>query len=138
MNFLKTRRHHNNIGYRQIRNGKSSVLIDRLDKELVMSEREIQRNILDYLQILENQGKCYCFRAGSGAIKTDQGRFFKTGKAGCPDIICAFSGKFIGLEVKKESGRQSPIQCETEEKIRRAGGEYHLVRSLDEVAEIIK
>jgi hypothetical protein len=102
-----------------------------------MQEKIIQKSIIDYLSLLENLGKLYFFRANSGAVKLESGRFMKTGKAGCPDIICCVGGKFIGLEVKNEKGKQSPTQKDTEEKIKKVGGEYYVVRSVDDVGLIL-
>jgi len=42
-----------------------------------MKETEIQKSILEYLAYQKN---IYFFRAGSGAIRTEQGGYFKTGK----------------------------------------------------------
>jgi len=99
-----------------------------------MKESEIQKSILEYLGY---QKKIYFFRAGSGAIRTEQGGYFKTGKKGCPDIIVCKSGKFIGLEVKTEKGRQSENQKQAEQEIIKAGGEYYIVKSIDDVQKII-
>jgi len=98
-----------------------------------MKESEIQKQILDVLQLLENKGKVYCFKAAAGGIKTDTGRFFKTGKAGCPDIVCCIDGKFVGFEVKTKKGRQTDNQVKAEEAIKKAGGSYLILRSLDDL-----
>jgi hypothetical protein len=102
-----------------------------------MKEIIIQRAILDYLAVLENRGKVYCFRAGAGMIPTKAGGMFKTGRAGCPDIICCADGKFIGLEVKNEKGKMSTKQKEAQELIERTGGRYHVVRSIDDVEKLL-
>lgn len=102
-------------------------------------EREIQKAVLDYLQYLENQRKCYCFRAGSGAFKTQDGGYFKTGKPGCPDIVCCFGkGRFVSFEVKRPKTKQTASQREAEGRIKTLGGEYYVVRNVDDVQEIIK
>ena len=72
-----------------------------------MKELEIQREVLDLLAHLPNT---YCFRSGSGLIRTEKGNYFRTGKKGCPDIICCMKGKFVGLEIKQEKGKQSVFQ----------------------------
>ena len=103
-----------------------------------MKEILIQRAILNYLQILENRGKVYCFRAGAGMIPTKAGGMFKTGRAGCPDIVCCVDGKFVGLEVKNEKGKMSDKQKEAKELIEKVGGSYYVVRSINDVSKIIK
>ena len=98
-------------------------------------ESEIQKSILDFL---EWQKEIYFFRAGSGLVKLENGRHFKSGKPGVPDIIVVYEGRFIGLEVKTETGRQSEVQKEAEEQITDAGGEYYIVRSIDDVKDFLE
>ena len=100
-------------------------------------EREIQKQVLDYLAILENQGKIYYFRTGSGAIETKRGNWFKTGKPGCPDIICCYRGRFIGFEIKGNKGKLSPVQIETRKIIEKCFGEYHIIWDLNDVIKIL-
>ncbi len=102
-----------------------------------MNEIAIQKSILNYLTLFSRKHNLYFFRAGSGAIKTAQGRYFKSGKPGCPDIVCCYKGQFIGLEVKTDKGRQSQSQKEAEFEIGASGGRYYVVRSVADVAEIL-
>lgn len=102
-----------------------------------MKESTIQRGILDYLELFSRNNPIYFFRAGAGAVKTEQGRFFKTGKAGLSDIVVCYLGRFIGFEVKTPTGRQSQSQKQAEYDIKQAGGEYHLVRSIADVKRIL-
>jgi len=102
-----------------------------------MLEKQIQKVILEYLQYLENGGQLYFFRSGAGAMKLDSGRYFKTGKAGCPDITVCIKGKFIGLEVKTDKGVQSVAQLNAQRQIEKAGGFYYIVTSVEEVEKII-
>jgi hypothetical protein len=55
---------------------------------------------------------------------------------GVPDIIVIKDGWFIGLEVKKGSGRLSPDQRTFQNLCTENGAEYHVVRSIDDVREI--
>lgn len=102
-----------------------------------MSETEIVKSITDFLSLLENQGKLYFSRVGSGAIKTDTGRYFKSGKPGCPDIVACIAGQYVGLEVKTDKGRQSDKQKEAQAKIEKVKGHYYIVRSIKDVAMVI-
>ena len=102
-----------------------------------MKESVIQRGILDYLALVAKTKPIYFFRAGSGAVKTDQGRFFKTGRSGISDIFCLYDGKCIALEVKGPKGRQTQSQKKAEQDIKAAGGEYYIVRSIADVKKII-
>jgi hypothetical protein len=101
------------------------------------TESMIQKAIMDYLEMISKQIPLYFFRAGSGAVQTMHGRFFKTGRPGVPDIILCWAGKFVGLEVKAESGRQSQAQKKAEQDIAQANGQYYIVRSVSDVKEII-
>lgn len=58
----------------------------------------------------------------------------KTGmRNGISDLIIqGMHGRIVNVEVKNETGTQSPAQIEIEEKIRVLGGIYILVRSLEE------
>lgn len=94
-----------------------------------MKETSIQKNILDYLQCLENRGDAYVLRTGAGAIKTEKGYYFKTGKKGCPDITLLYKGKYLGIEVKGPKGRLSLHQKKAKELIEKAGGIYWEVTS---------
>jgi len=110
-----------------------------LGRELMPVQRTeamIQRAILEYLATVPG---CYHFRAGSGAFQTAAGRYVKTGRPGVPDIIVCRGpgGRWVGLEVKTEKGRQSEAQKQAEADIRAAGGEYHIVRSVADVRAVI-
>ena len=55
---------------------------------------------------------------------------------GVPDIIIVKKGQFIGLEVKRPGTYQSPEQKTFECELTDAGGQYHVVRSIDDVQQI--
>lgn len=56
---------------------------------------------------------------------------------GAPDMILCVEGHFIALESKTYKGRQSDDQRVHQIKIEVNGGQYHLVRTLPQVIEII-
>ena len=88
--------------------------------------------ICDYLSMKRH----FYWRNNTGAVKTATGGFMCFGTPGSPDVIVIKHGLFIGLEVKAPSGRQSPDQKEFERGVTEAGGEYHLVRTIDDVQAI--
>lgn len=96
-------------------------------------ERILQKAVLDYLQLMENRGRCWCFRAGSGSIKTEKGNWFKTGKSGLPDIVCCIQSRFVGFEIKTKNGRLTENQKTAKKQIENQGGEYHIIRSLEDI-----
>ncbi len=85
-------------------------------------ERDLARAVDRYLKTLP---KCYAVNYTGG------------GRAGAPDRLVCYEGRFIGLELKSDTGRPSELQKVNLERIRRAGGEAFVVRSLDEVRQIL-
>ena len=60
------------------------------------------------------------------------------GTAGIPDIIVCYKGRFIGLECKVGKNTATVLQEQTIKQILRAGGYALVVRSVEEVKEIIR
>lgn len=103
-----------------------------------VSEKQIQDSIIDWLNWngwlalrlknvptpIHQEGKIAAFRKGDPS--TD----------GIADILALKTGQCVWLEVKRPSGKQTPNQIEFEKKVKKAGGEYYVVRSIDEVQEI--
>lgn len=85
-------------------------------------EGKIQAKIIKYLK--ENKIFHFRYNAVSSAF-------------GLPDIIVILEGKFVGLEVKTETGRATELQLRMQEAIRIAGGVYEFVTSVQDVEEII-
>lgn len=54
-------------------------------------------------------------------------------KAGAPDIILCWDGRFIGIELKAPGGKLSDNQESTSDSITLAGGVYTVARSVDDV-----
>ena len=114
-----------------------------------ISESEIIKAIKDYLQYLENQGRLMFIRNNSGAtvVKSNTGsRYITYGKKGSPDIFLFLGKQFLegfimlrtlALEVKTNKGTQSKVQKEWQENFEKLGGEYYIVRSVEDVKKII-
>jgi Holliday junction resolvase len=88
-----------------------------------MTEATIQKAILDYLKSLG--AWCFAFKASI------------CNERGVPDIICCYKGRFIGLEVKTARGRPSSIQKAQIRRINCAMGKAKVVRSVEEVKEVL-
>ena len=56
---------------------------------------------------------------------------------GAPDMILCVEGHFLALESKTYRGRQSDDQKIHQAKIEANGGQYHLVKTLDQAKQII-
>lgn len=97
-----------------------------------MLERDIQRQILDYLTLK----RVFHYRENTGAVAAESNgkkRFFRFGRPGCPDIVCIVKGQYIGIEVKAPKGVQSVVQRQFQTDLEMAGGKYLLVHSLEEL-----
>ena len=102
-------------------------------------EHLIMNQILDYLTL---RG-CYVWRNNSGAFVRNyfnmrEGRwketFFRAGKKGLPDIIGLDpQGRFIGIEVKTQTGRTSPEQVTVIQEMKDRGAWAFIARSLEDV-----
>lgn len=102
-------------------------------------EKQLQTCILNYLQILENQGKLYYIRNQSGALINQQGRFIKFGRAGSADIMVFFKGgKTVFLEVKLPKKKQTQNQIDFQKQIEDLGFLYYIAHSIEEVEILIK
>lgn len=80
----------------------------------------------------------------SNYLKSVQDLFFwkehggQYGTAGIPDLIVCYKGKFIAFEAKVGKNKATPLQDATIKRIIKAGGYALVVRTLDEVKEIIE
>lgn len=68
----------------------------------------------------ENKVKNFLDERGAYFIKYWAGAQFT--KSGIPDILACIHGYFVGIEVKAENGRPTPIQLFNVRKINDAGG----------------
>jgi hypothetical protein len=59
-----------------------------------------------------------------------QGQFSEKGIA---DLVALRDGRTVWVEIKTATGKQSPDQVAFEEAIKRAGGEYHVSRGIDDL-----
>ncbi len=101
-----------------------------------MSEALIQQQILEAFGA---RPKLRIWRANTGAAMV-KGRLVRFGVPGQPDIqgIIAPTGKYLGIEVKSPTGRQSEEQKLFQAMVERQGGIYILARSVDDVRKILE
>ena len=90
-----------------------------------MKENDIVKAILKYLKTVPH---CFSWKEHGGMY----------GTAGIPDIIACVNGRFVAFEVKTEIGKTTALQDATIRKIHKAGGTAVVVRSVDEVRNIIE
>lgn len=97
-------------------------------------ESDIQSAILIYVTSLPGS---FGFRMNTGAVQ-DGNRFIRYGLPGQPDIFLILNGRFIGIEVKTKTGRQSEAQKNWQRNCEHAGGIYILARSVEDVIERLR
>lgn len=101
--------------------------------QLNISEKDIQKSILDYLRI---RGYL-CKRNNSGLLFSEykgRKRAIRVGEAGWPDIEgLTKEGRYFGIEVKSSVGKLEESQKAIGEQIRSMHGLWFVARSLDDV-----
>lgn len=101
------------------------------------TEAMIQKACLDWLRMFKKNHDIVFFRANSGAFKTAQGRYVKTGTPGLADICAVYDGVFYGIEVKTATGKMSQAQKNFKRELEAAGGQYLLCRSVSDLKEVL-
>lgn len=84
---------------------------------------------------IENKIKSYLKSVGAYYFKHHGNQF---SQVGVPDIIACYCGYFIGIEVKNEKGKTSPLQDVNLELIKNAGGYSLVARSVEDVKWVIE
>jgi hypothetical protein len=98
-------------------------------------ESRVLRECLDLLLI---RG-IWAWRANAGAAQMPHGQWVHFGIKGQPDIIGLLGdGRFLGVECKGPSGKQSPNQKWFQANVEANNGVYLLVRSAKELDEKLK
>ena len=99
-------------------------------------EKDIQKQIADWLTL---RG-IFWYRNNTGAVAGEykgRKRFIRFGSAGAPDIVCVIKGCYIGIEVKRPGGKQTPDQAAFQDQLILAGGNYVLAESLEDVKDAL-
>lgn len=98
--------------------------------------------ILDYLAAEH----ILAFRLNTGAVKTE-GRFIRFGTPGMADIIASpvlpwmygiSCPRFLWIESKAPTGKQSELQKSFQRQVEEAGHSYLIAKSVDDVEEWLK
>lgn len=103
-------------------------------------EKDVEKSICDWLRI---KGFFFWKQPSSGFFDTNRKCFRRHVspyvKAGVPDIIVVHQGRFIGIEVKSATGRQSESQKDFEQELLSRGqGNYFIARSVEDVENQLK
>ena len=84
---------------------------------------------------IENKIKSYLKSKGAYYVKYFGNQF---SQVGVPDILACYHGRFIGIEVKNEKGKTSPLQDVNLEQIKNAGGYSLVARSVEDVNRVLE
>jgi len=91
--------------------------------KIKVSENDIKKQCKDYLSL---KGYFHFYMlAGMGAYK------------GIPDIIAIKNNRVLFLEIKRPGGKQSEHQQQFQLDIEGQGGEYYVIKSLEDLIKII-
>ena len=112
--------------------------------KLKLSEKQIQRHILDWLELKQ----IFHWRNNTGSYVAEhkgKQRYIRYGDVGSPDIFAIIRmsiiqgeyGQIYGIEVKSSTGKQRDSQKEWQTRFEQAGGVYILAYSLDDVMEVL-
>lgn len=105
--------------------------------KLKSKEIDIQKSILEWLSYQPN---VFAFRTNNIGVpvKTNTGMMFRPSPVkGLADIIACVRGHFVAFEVKSEKGKLSEHQKIFGDNVRESFGQYHCVKSLDEVIKVV-
>lgn len=99
-------------------------------------ESDIYSSILKYL---EARG-VIAYRVNSGAVRTQNGGFFRGAPAGHPDIVAILppAGRLWYIEVKTATGKLSDHQRAFIERAEQAGALVTIARSIDDVEVVLQ
>jgi Holliday junction resolvase len=86
-----------------------------------MNEQQLQAKIIKYITA-----------KGGYVVKV-----ITATKAGVPDIVCCYKGRFYGIEVKVGRNKASALQLANLRQIAEAGGIGILAYSLDDVVKLL-
>lgn len=78
------------------------------------------------------------WRANSGVFRGASGQPVRANPSGTADIIGCVRGQMVALEVKTDTGKQSPEQVRWQAAFEGAGGKYRVVRSVSEALAFVK
>ena len=96
-----------------------------------MTEYAVLRACREYLLLRGH----FVYRANNGAWYDKGGRFIRAQEIkGVPDLEgCTKDGRFLGVETKSETGRQTAEQARFGEEVRRRGGVYVVARDISDL-----
>jgi hypothetical protein len=109
---------------------------------VIRPEEQLQRSVVDLLQIYENRGLLAFCHVGNGEWrhKATGGRLKAMGvRAGVPDLLIWLpGGSGFGVELKAGASKLSPAQTFWHFTLETLGHRIYVVRSLDEMEMLLR
>lgn len=101
-----------------------------------MSETDIKRAIMDYLELEASRGKLHFWPVHLGPVKVGGARK-RNPMRGHPDIagVLVPTGRYFGIEVKKPNERFTQEQMDWALKLQKAGALFLTATCVEEVIE---
>lgn len=99
-----------------------------------MSESVVVAQCLEWLAL----HRIFAWRNNTGSYKTPEGRFIRYGHVGSADILGLLpDGRFLAVECKAATGKQSKAQKTFQQMVERNGGAYIVARSTADLERAI-
>jgi hypothetical protein len=98
-------------------------------------EGELKRGVMDFLAL---QPDCVIVRVFCGKVKAEHGGWIHGAPNGTADFLGHCAGVPVALELKSKRGKRSEEQTAFAEKWTKAGGVCLLVKTLDDVAWVLR
>lgn len=99
-----------------------------------ISEKHLQNRIIEFL----NEATNGLFWQNDSIGVRGRKRENQYRPNGVPDILGTVKGQFIGIEVKSKTGKMLPSQTEFSIRLKKAGGLYFVIKSIDDIIETCK
>lgn len=97
-------------------------------------EERLQKSCVRFLQAAAPPGLWWTHPHNEGKrTRAEAARAKAMGqRAGTPDLILCWQGRFLGMEIKMPTGRVSPAQKDCHAALTEAGADVAIVRSVDD------
>jgi hypothetical protein len=125
--------------HQTVRGGFVATNPARRARGLIPSERQIQASVLAHLE-LRATANCFWFAVPNGEWRSRVTGAILKGQgvvAGITDLILICRGQAYGLEIKKDDGRTSPVQRETQCRMCEAGAIVSTTYGVDEAISML-
>lgn len=105
----------------------------------VPSEHKIQSAFIEWLRYQHPRVPCFAIpNEGRRSVRTAAFLKAQGMTPGAPDVFVGIGRSALFIEFKSRNGKQTYEQCEIMQKLRAAGYDYEICRTLDEAIHLVK